>query len=343
MIGFALLGAAFIALIVYVYANWIIGGHAHASPTGRTVVLGSMKFEAVFWQVTLGLISLGLFLGFVVQPLRRDRRLHLYGMLYIGSQLMWWQDSFLNYLRPVFTYTSALWNKGSWNGGVPGWVSPNGYKMPSPVFLYLGLYPVFFCGATVLVVSLMHKAKRRWPQLGPVRLVATMFVALGVFAVLAEGAWLRTGLYSYTGVWSPVTLWPSQAGKVPVLQVFFLDSMVLTSLASLIYFRDDRGLTVVERGIERVQVGSRRRTLLRLLAVVGMCNAILFVFYNIPTQWEAMLGPGWAKSVASKSYFTNGVCGPGTTYACPGRRIPVALGNDSIHISPSGTLVVPNR
>ena len=33
-------------------------------------------------------------------------------------------------------------------------------------------------------------------------------------AILRESG-LRTGLYTYTGVWSPVTLWPSQAGKAP--------------------------------------------------------------------------------------------------------------------------------
>ena len=334
------IGAFWLLLSGYIFATWILGGHSHTTATGVTPVPESMKFNAVFWQSFLGLLSAILFYYFVVKGWRREGRLPLYGMLYIAAQSMWWQDALLNFFSPVFTYNSILINWGSWNASVPGWVSPNAEKMPSPVLLYLGLYPVFFCGATVALVALMRKMKARWPGLSNFQLVSVMFVALGLFAVLAEGTWLRTGMYTYTGLYSPITLWPDQAYKVPVFSVFVLDSLVLTLLACLIYYRDDQGRTYVERGCERLGAGFRTGAM-RCLAVVGAANTILFAAYNIPMNYLAIIGPGWAPAVLEKSYFTNGVCGDGSSYACPGGAVPMAVGKYQIHLGPDGRLVVP--
>ncbi|MDB5977029.1 MAG: hypothetical protein JWR07_3789 [Nevskia sp.] len=334
------IGAFWLLFSGYIFAAWILGGHAHTTLTGVTPVPASMKFNAVFWQSFLGLISAILFYFFVVRGWRREGRLPLYGMLYIAAQSMWWQDALLNFLSPVFSYNSILVNWGSWNASVPGWVSPNAEKMPSPVLLYLGLYPVFFCGATVALVALMRRIKVLWPHISNFKLVSIMFVALGLFAVAAEATWLRTGMYTYIGLYSPVSLWPDQAYKVPVISVFFLDSLVLTLLACLIYYRDDKGQTYVERGSEHLQAGFKVGTM-RCLAMIGAANTILFVCYNIPMNYLAIIGPGWAPAVLEKSYFTNGVCGDGSDYACPGGAVPPAIGPHQIHIGPDGRIVVP--
>lgn len=336
------IGAFWMAVIVYVFATWLLSGNAHTTPTGVTPVPEFMRINAIFWQAFLLLLSAILFYVVVIKGWQREGRLTLYGMLYIASQLMWWQDALLNYFSPIFSYNSILVNWGSWNASVPGWVSPNGEKMPSPVLLYLGLYPVFFCGATVLLVAAMKKVKARMPQIGNATLLTIMFVALGAFAVLAESAWLRAGLYTYTGVASAITFWPGESYKVPVLQLFFLDSLVLTLLACLIYFRDDKGQTYVERGSDQLRVSPRISVVMRCLAIVGAANTILFVCYNIPMNFLAITGPGWAPSVLEKSYFTNGVCGDGSDYACPGGEIPLPVGKHQIHLGPDGRLVVPD-
>lgn len=335
------IGLFWALVILYVFSAWLLSGALQPTPTGDTPVPDAIRFNAVFWQLFLGLISLALFYFFVVRGWQREGRLTLFGMLYIAAQSMWWQDALLNFISPVFSYNSALVNWGSWNAYVPGWLSPNAEKMPSPVFLYLGLYPVFFCGAVVLLVSLMGKAKQRWPLISDGTVIAVMFVLLGVFAVIAEAAWLRAGLYTYTGIYSPIEWWPDQSYKVPVLQLFFLDSAVLTCLACLVYFRDDRGLTIVERGVEKLSRGAGTKSLLRLLAIVGAANTILFVTYNIPMNYLALRGQGWAPSVLEKSYFTNGVCGDGSSYACPGGVIPIPIGTRAMHISPDGSLTMP--
>lgn len=335
------IGFFWLALIAYVFVTWLVSGDVQTTETGVTPVPESMQFNAVFWQYLLGLMSALLFYFIVIKGWQKEGQLTLYGMLYIASQCMWWQDALLNYISPIFSYNSILPNWGSWNASVPGWVSPNAEKMPSPVFLYLGLYPVFFCGATVALVSLLKKLKARWPQMSNVKLVLIMFVALGVFAVVAEGTWLRTGLYTYTGLYSPITLWPEEAYKVPVLSIFVLDSLVLTLLAMLIFYRDDKGNTYVERGSEKLTVKPAIKTTMRTLAVIGAANTILFVTYNIPMNYLALIGPGWAPAVLEKSYFTNGVCGDGSDYYCPGGVVPLPVGKHQIHLGPDGSLVIP--
>jgi hypothetical protein len=335
------IGGFWMLTMTYVFASWLLSGSLHPTPTGLTPVPDSIRINAIFWQVFLGALSLWLFYYFVVREWRREHRLTLNGMLWIAAQSIWWQDALLNYFSPVFSYNSILVNWGSWNAFVPGWMSANAEKMPSPILLYVGMYPVFFCGAVVAVVNLMKKAKNRWPDVSDARLVLSMYGLLGLFAVIAESLWLRAGLYTYTGVYSPITWWADQAYKVPVTQVFFLDAAVLTGLASLLYFRDDRGETFVEKGVDQLSVGRGAQSALRLLAVIGAANTILFVAYNIPMNYLAIRGQGWAASVLDKSYFTNGVCGDGSDYACPGGAVPIPIGHLAMHIAPDGSLIMP--
>jgi Spirocyclase AveC-like len=335
------MGICFTALIVYVLANWILSGNAHTTSTGVTPVPETTVWNAIFWQAFLGLLSAILAYVVLVREWQREGRLTLNGMLYIASQTMWWQDCAFNYFTPTFTYNSILINWGSWNASIPGWVSPNAEKMPSPVLMYLGLYPVFFCGATIILVNLMKKAKARWSQLSDFVLVSTMFVTLGAFAVAAEAAWLRTGMYTYTGLASAITLWPDEAYKVPVLNIFVLDSIVLTTLACMLYYRDDKGQTFADRGYDQLRVSSKVVIALRCFSVIAVAN-VLMLFYNICMAYLSITGPGWAQSALEKSYFTNGVCGAGTDYACPNGSAPIPVGKNQIHLAPDGTLVVPS-
>lgn len=334
------IGILWTALIIYVFATWLLSGNAHTTLTGVTPVPESTQFNAIFWQAFLGLLSAILFYVVVVREWRREGRLTLHGMLYIASQLMWWQDCAFNYFTPTFTYNSILTNWGSWNASIPGWVSQNAEKMPSPVLLYMGLYPVFFCGATIILVGLLKKAKARWPHLGNATLLSIMFVALGAFGVAAETAWLRTGMYTYTGVASAITWWPEETYKVPVLNIFVLDAMVLTGLAVMLYYRDDKGLTFADRGSDQLRVSSKLSIALRCFAVIGVANMLMLV-YNICMAYLSITGPGWATSAQEKSYFTNGVCGDGTDFACPNGSAPIPTGQNQIHLGPDGTLVIP--
>ena len=51
---------------------------------------------------------------------------------------------------------------------------------------------------------------------------------------------------------------------------------------SLLYFRNDRGQTLVERGVETIKVGKAGSIALRFAAMAAMCAVIYMVTYNVP-------------------------------------------------------------
>ena len=50
----------------------------------------------------------------------------------------------------------------------------------------------------------------------------------------------------------------------------------------------------------------------------------------------------WPKDIVDRPYFTVGMCGPGTEFACIDPRVPEPVGPRSAHISPEGKLIAPD-
>jgi hypothetical protein len=98
-----------------------------------------------------------------------------------------------------------------------------------------------------------------------------------------------------------------------------------------------RGETVPERGLADLHLSARASAWLRLLACMGVMNATLFVTYSVPIQWFAIHASAWPAEIMARSYLTDDICGPGTTYTCPGGAIPIPT-TTSLHVAPDGTL-----
>lgn len=112
-------------------------------------------------------------------------------------------------------------------------------------------------------------------------------------------------------------------------------------IACLRYFRNDRGETLGERGINQVKVSPAKKTAIRLLAVIGIVNTLFFLTSNIPNQIFGTHAGAVPRDVLERSYLLNGQCGPGTDQACPGPRVPMPVGPDSAHATPDGGFTSP--
>jgi hypothetical protein len=83
-----------------------------------------------------------------------------------------------------------------------------------------------------------------------------------------------------------------------------------------------------------------RKAGIRLLALIGLGNVLFFFVYNMPQGILGLYSSPWPQDILDRSYLTDGLCGPGTSYACPGPGVPIPR-PDSAHLGPNGELMIP--
>jgi hypothetical protein len=127
---------------------------------------------------------------------------------------------------------------------------------------------------------------------------------------------------------------------------------LFTSMAAMRFSTNDRGETVAERGFSSLRMPRRRAQTLRILAICGVVQVLMFIFYNLPNMF--IVGPHsarWPTDVQSHSYSNDGICGAGTPRACPGQGIPPlqpgtngaapVIGSDTSGDAPPRGVVIP--
>jgi hypothetical protein len=166
----------------------------------------------------------------------------------------------------------------------------------------------------------MRRARRRWPGISTAGLVGICFAAMCVFDIVLEGLiWLPLGVFEYPGGhWA---IFPDTYHKYPLNEMLTIGA-VFTAIASLRFFVNDRGETVVERGIDQVRGSPGRKVLLRALAVTAAIHVFMFLAYNVPNTFIGQNADEWPADLQKRSYFTNNLCGEGTNRSCPGPGVP---------------------
>jgi len=335
----AAFGALCLGAATYIWSAWLLSGNAKPTPTGITRVPGWMSIALHAQEILMGLGALVAVYLVLVRPWRREGRITFDGLLVICFLLVVWQDPLFNYAQLHFTYSSVFINFGSWSANIPGFLPPNGDLFPEPVVWIVAAYSLFI--VFVLVnCAVMRKATSRWPRVRGGWLVLICFGVSITVCFVAEPIWMRTGAYTYGGALKGWTLFYGKYYQYPLYEPI-LASTLFTSLSCLRYFRDDRGRTFVEHGIDSLRVSGGLKSILRFLALFGAVNACYLAFYNVPQQWFNLHSSPWPKAIAERSYWTNGLCGEGTGYACGGPAIPIPR-RGSAHVNPAGELVYPN-
>jgi Spirocyclase AveC-like len=314
----ASIGAGVLAFQLYIWIKWVSGPNFERVPVGPDQPPSSMKIT-----IWVGL-SMGFFLAayclyrFVWRPWRREGRLSLDGMMTLGFLLAYFQDPLFNYSGTWLTYNSYMPNWGSWLSEMPGSLAPAApgaqfAESPlwvAPLFVYI-LLPV-----CLLMGRIMDRARRRWPTITTTRLVLLAWLFTATFTLVLEAAVLMPlGFYTYAGAFADTSVNPSHFYKYPVYEAV-LWGAAWTAWGCLRYFRNDRGETFAERGIERLRLTGARATGIRFLAVFGAISVIFLCVYNIPAQYMGPRAVPFPKDVQERSYFLNGLCGEGTKEEC---------------------------
>ena len=336
----AAFGALCVGVQVYVFGRWILSDNFTPSPSGPDPIPGWMSLAAHLHEVVSVLMFLVCIYLFVVRPFRAERRIPMTGMIVLAVPWMYWQDLAANYFNPTYVFNTAFVNRGSWYNFIPGWVSPNAERLVEPFLFTMTVNVWGVLLPAMMFVAVMRKAKARYPRLGTLGLWMVAFAVAFPFDLLLEGSWLRLGLYSFAGTHPSLTVFSGHHYQIPIYEILFA-GLYYAAYAAILYFKDDKGRTAIERGMDSIRVKPAHKGMVRFFAFVGAVNLIMLVFNVAMAVIGVLPGFTWNSDVVlRRSYLRDGLCGAGTTYACPGVNIPIPR-QGRPHVSPEGDLVIP--
>jgi hypothetical protein len=318
VVRWAWLGAAVLLFIVYVMARWFITGHAVPTDPGPDLP-AKAQLLFIFW-VQLVAMSLGAlaFWYFVIRPWRREGQMSTTGMLYLCWLTLFFQDPMMNYTSATVLYNAYMVNLGTWTlGSTPGWTSPNGNLLPEPLLLITVGYTLIGYSLCFPVLALLNRIKERRPAISKFRLALIGIAVLILLDTLFESLLLRTGVYAYPGGIREITLFAGETYQFPMSEGLCYGGLTIGMTLVLLLYRDDKGQTFVEQGLDRLRVSRLAKQWIKFLALFGYVHISMFLVFTIPMQWFATHSDPFPEGYPS--YMINGLCAYGPARdQCPG-------------------------
>jgi len=319
IVWLAALGGLILAVEVWVFARWIISDDFRPADVGGDPVPTHTLVGVRVMEV--GGVALALFMAWRAwRTSRREGRLSTQAVLIIAFATLWWQDPGIGWGRPGFFYNAYFVNMSSWTGYLPGAINPTASRLPEPLLCMGAAYIYGIMLAGLFVAGSMRRTRRRFSGIPVAGLVAVGVVAAIILDLLVELVFIRVGLYAYPTAIRALSVWGGTRWQFPVYESIFWGP-VWAVAGILYYFRDDKGHTFVERGIERVQ-SPAWQGVVRVLAVVALMN-IVYGVYNVLMIWTTFQADPMPAGIPS--WLIAGQCGPGTHYACPSPYVPIPL------------------
>ena len=193
---------------------------------------------------------------------------------------------------------------------------------------------------TIVGCWVMRRIKSRCPNISNLRLILATYAITFVFDFVMEAlVMLPIGFYTYPGSIRAVSFNAGTYYQWPIYEGLMWGG-VQAAMCCLRFFTDDRGRTIVERGLDNVRGGLSRQQFIRFLAIFAGMSTCFFIFYNVPAQWIGMHSDPWPEDHMKRSYFTGGICGDGTDMPCPDPDLPIPT-KHSGYINSDGELVLP--
>jgi hypothetical protein len=316
---------ALFALAVLIYETW---GWTSYWLSGPVQITKYRDTSDISWYVACiyealsvcTLVGVG---GWVLRKVLRERRLGIEAMFCIAGFFTYWNDPMSNFVQPLFFNSSNWINLNEWTGNFPLVRNPDAGRMPEPVLFGLPLYLTGFLAFALILSYLLRRIRNRWPGLGWFQLILCA-VGLGVLIDVAlEVPMYLVGLWAYPGQPS-LGLFAGTGHRYPVTEAL-AGGLFFGVLTAMIFFRDDRGRTVMEQGLDHLN--TRRRTALTLLALIGVFN----LAYGIDNAWWVAWGLDSTAYHHMAPSTVAGMCdAPGISHtrygACPGSpgyRLPL--------------------
>jgi Spirocyclase AveC-like len=342
VVYWAVLGGLMLAFTAYIVIRWVTGPYFKSVPGGVTQPPTAMKIALLAVQIGGPGVALFCIYWFLIRPWRRLGRPTTEGLLTVCYSTLYIQDPVSNAGGYWFTYNTTAFNRGSWIPYLPLFNAPTGrpgHMFAEPIFAIGSGYVYFWVIGVGVAMFAFRQTKKRWPKVGTAGAIVAAYVGGVVFDIVLEPfVWTRTGFYAYPGAPGP-RIFSSSYMAYPVWEGLIV-GLLLLPYVLLRYYKDDKGYSVVERGVDNLRLGKKAKVAVRFLALMAASQLIYFFAYNM---WVYQLGTNaqtWNKEVQQRSYFLDGICGQGTNRLCASPAVPNSRPH-SVYVGANGKLVVP--
>lgn len=322
-------GAVSLSVIAFGWIAWITSPDFETSPKGPDPISDTKLVALHLFEATVFAVGLAVAWRYLLRPLWRERTYTFDGMLLTAMALAFFFDPLDNYFNYTFSYNAHFLNFASWTRYIPGWESPNQQFFPEPILVMTGFYVIFMFGSAVFGCWFMRRLSACRPRLGNMGLFAALFGVVLVLDFVVENVFMRTQFAAYPGTVHDLTLFAGKYYQFPLYEPVLIAGFA-TGLTALRWFRDDRGQTFAERGLEEVRIPPRGRKLVSFLAITGFAHVWFVVGYFVPYNYFALKADTFPPL---PSFLRAGICGDGTGYACPSEHVPIPR-RGSLHVTP---------
>jgi hypothetical protein len=219
---------------------------------------------------------------------------------------------------------------GGWSNFIPFWKTPNTSQLPEPLLLLGGAYlGWFFMGPMMFGTKLINWLKRRF-RLSTFGAFAVLWPILFVLEAIALFWMAISEFMTFPGVVHSMSLFAGKPYQYPLYDCV-MGAFLFEAYAALHYFRDDKGRTFVERGIDSLRWPGWARKFTAQMAIAGYIQVVLIFGYLVPYTVIIQHVDSYPQM---KSYMNPDVCGPHTDYACPDKTWVPIPSKTSLHITP---------
>jgi hypothetical protein len=310
----ALVGVVFLVWEFWTYGAWIKAGPQAIDAfrdTSSTAWVVTWVYQAVV------VVMATIVLTIVIRRCLRERRLTFDAMLCIAGASAFWLDPVANFFQPVYVQSSDWINVGNWCSQMPFVVNTQCGRVPEPILFMSLLYLTGFVAIGAGMGYLMDRIRRRYPEISKGKLILCLCVLALIVDLIVEYPPMYLHLWNYPGSPNRLSVF-SHSQKYPI--TLAIGAIIgWGSVALLRNMRNDRGQTIVERGLEHV--GTAKRTLISLLATIAFMNLMVFAV----DASLAVGGPYSSPWTGLPRSVVNAVCDTpdgtvkGTVYGpCPG-------------------------
>lgn len=309
----AAIGLPILVLNVWTVIAWLADGPSQVTEFRDH---GSVSWYAV--RVVEGVTVLGsiLVVIYLVRGCRRARRILTFEVMFcLAGATLFWADFALNFFQPVFLVSSNFVNLNTTCGHMPFVVNPDCGRAPDPLLFFFLLEAFLILACALGVSKLVGRARSHWPGISTAKLFGFV-LGIGMALALVEILMLALGVWAYAGP-RGISFSPGHGTQYHVF--VWLETGLTFGLFSALYvFRNDKGQTLVERGLEHHT--PRTRKAITMMALYASLQLVTWGPGTVPLVALSFYQDGWAKMPA---HLVNDLCDApgveGTRYGpCPG-------------------------